>query len=90
MDKLQLRNGFVLNQLGDMFVVLPSGTNVKDFHGALVLNEASALIYKQLQNGKTVKEIVEAIVAEYDISPETAQSDVLKTIDSLREAGLLA
>ena len=71
-------------------VVLPTGANVKDFGGALNLNDTAALIFEQLQAGKTVEETVAALVAAYDVSPETALADVQETIESLREAGVVA
>jgi hypothetical protein len=89
MAELQLKKDFVLRKMCDVNVVLPTGANVKDFHGALVLNETGAFIYEQLQNGKTVEETVAALVEAYDVTPETALTDVQKTIDSLREAGVI-
>ena len=38
----------------------------------------------------TVEETVAALVAAYDVSPETALADVQETINSLREAGVVA
>lgn len=90
MAELQLKKDFVLRKMCDVNVVLPTGANVKDFHGALVLNETGALIYEQLQNGKTVEETVAVLVETYDVTPETALADIQKTIDSLREAGVIA
>ena len=48
------------------------------------------MIFEQLQAGKTVEEAATALVAEYDVTPEKALASVQKTIDSLREAGVVA
>ena len=90
MSELQLNKNFVLRKVCGLNVVLPTGANVKDFGGALNLNDTGALIYEQLQAGKTVEETVSALVAAYDVTPETALADVLETIESLREAGVVA
>ena len=90
MSELQLNKDFVLRKVCGLNVVLPTGTNVKDFGGALNLNDSAALIYEQLQAGKTVEETVSALVAAYDVTPEKALASVQKTIDSLREAGVVA
>lgn len=89
MSELQLNKNFVLRKVCGLNVVLPTGANVKDFGGALNLNDTGALIYEQLQAGKTVEETVSALVAAYDVRPETALADVQETIESLREAGVV-
>lgn len=90
MSELQLNKDFVLREVCGLNVVLPTGANVKDFGGALNLNDTAALIFEQLQAGKTVEETAAAVVAAYDVSPETALADVQETIESLREAGVVA
>jgi hypothetical protein len=90
MSELQLSKDFVLRKVCGLNVVLPAGANVKYFGGALNLNDSAALIYEQLQAGKTVEETAAAIAAAYDVTPEKALDDVQKTIDLLREAGVVA
>ena len=90
MNELQLNKDFVLRKVCGVNVVLPAGLQVKDFGGALNLNDSAALIYEQLQAGKTVEETAAALVAAYDVTPETALADVQETIESLREAGVMA
>ena len=62
----QLKKDFVLRKVCGLNVVLPTGANVKDFGGALNLNDSAALIYEQLQAGKTVEETVQALKAAID------------------------
>ena len=90
MSEPQLNKDFVLRKVCGVNVVLPTGANVKDFGGALNLNDTAALIYEQLQAGKTVEETAAALVAKYDVTLETALADVQETIGSLREAGIVA
>lgn len=90
MSELQLNKDFVLRKVCGLNVVMPTGANVKDFGGALNLNDTAALIFEQLQAGKTAEEAAAALVAEYDVKPEKALADVQKTIELLREAGVVA
>ena len=90
MTELLMNKDFVLRRVCGLNVVLPTGANVKDFGGALNLNDSAALIYEQLQAGKTVEETAAAVVAAYDVTTETALADVQETIGSLREAGVVA
>jgi len=86
----QFNKDFVLRKVCGLNVVLPTGAKVKDFGGALNLNDTAALIFEQLQAGKTVEETVAALVTKYDVTPETALADVQETIELLREAGVVA
>ena len=86
---MQLNKDFVLRKVCGLNVVLPTGANVRDFGGALNLNDTAALIYEQLQAGKSVEEAAAALVAAYDVTRETALADVQETIGSLREAGVV-
>ena len=90
MSELQLNKDFVLRKVCGVNVVLPTGLKVKDFGGALNLNDSAALIFEQLQAGKTAEEAAAALASEYDVTPEKALDDVQKTIDLLREAGVMA
>ena len=89
MSEPQLNKDFVLRKVCGLNVVLPAGLKVKDFGGALNLNDTAALIFEQLQAGKTIEETAAAIAAAYDVTPEKALADVQKTIDLLREAGVV-
>ena len=90
MNKPQFNKDFVLRKVCGLNVVLPTGAKVKDFGGALNLNDTGALIFEQLQAGKSVEETATALVAAYDVTLETALADVQDTIESLREAGVVA
>ena len=85
-----MNKDFVLRKVCGLNIVLPTGANVKDFGGALNLNDTAALIYEQLQAGKSADEAAAALVAAYDVTPETALADVQETIELLREAGVVA
>ena len=84
-----MNKDFVLRKVCGLNVVLPTGANVKDFGGALNLNDTAALIYEQLQAGKSADEAAAALIAAYDVTPEMALADVHETIELLREAGVV-
>ena len=90
MPQLPLNKDFVLRKMCGMNVVLPTGANVKDFGGALNLNDSAALIFEQLQAGKSADEAAAALVAAYDVTSETALADVQETVELLKEAGVIA
>lgn len=71
-------------------LVMPTGVNLKEFRGALMLNDTGALIFSALQSGKTVEETAQIVVQEYEVTEEKAQEGVLNTIGSLKEADIWA
>lgn len=85
---MKIKDGFILRKVPGMNLVMPTGKNVKEFNGSLMLNDTGAFIFERLQRGSTPEETVKALTQEYDVSLDTASIDVQKTIDSLIEAGV--
>ena len=85
---MKIKVGFILRKVPGMNLVMPTGENVKSFNGSLMLNDTGAFIFERLQKGSTPEETAKALTQEYDVSLDTASTDVQKTIDSLIEAGV--
>ena len=85
---MKIRDGFVLRKLPGMNLVMPTGKNVKEFNGSLVLNDTGSFIFEKLQKGSTPEQTAEALTREYDVSYDTASADVQNTVKSLIEAGV--
>lgn len=83
-----IKEGFVLRKMPGMNLVMPTGENVKQFQGALMLNDTGAFIFEALSAGKTAEEAAQMLTQEYDVSREKALADVQKTVDSLKDAGV--
>ena len=85
---MKIRDGFILRRLPGMNLVMPTGRNVKAFNGSLLLNDSGAFIFERLQKGGTPEETARALTEEYDVTLDTANADVQKTVASLIEAGV--
>jgi hypothetical protein len=48
------------------------------------LNETGMIVWRGLEEGRTLEEIVGQITAAYDVTPEHAAASVLKLLDNLR------
>lgn len=88
MNNPKIKEGFVLRKMFDNNIVMPTGAEVKDFKGVLILNDTGALIYEQFRAGKSVEETAKALTAVYDVTLEKALADVQKTVADLHEAGV--
>lgn len=85
---MKIKDGFILRKVPGMNLVMPTGKNVKEFNGSLMLNDTGAFIFEKLQNGATPEETANALTQEYDVTLDTANTDVQNTINSLIEAGV--
>ena len=87
--KYKVKNHFMLREIVDDYVVLARGPAAIDFNGVLVLNEACVLMWKNMQDYITSKELAEILIKEYSIEAEKALSDVEKCINKMMEYDLL-
>ena len=55
----------------------------------LGLNEVGARIWQLLQDGKSLDEISNILIEEYDVSKEELDGDINRLVDELRDAGLV-
>jgi len=54
----------------------------------LTLNETGAVILRALQDGADTPAIVSQLLAEYDVTPQEAETEVNAFIDMLKENGI--
>ena len=86
---MKIKDGFILRQVADNYLVVAVGDAVKDFNGIINLNETGAFLWKILESGATEEELVKKLTEEYDVDEETAKKDVGKFVSKLAEANLL-
>ena len=86
---MKIKEGFILREVADSFIVVAVGEAVKNFNGVINLNETGALLWKTLEKGAQEKDLVDALLKEYDVERELAEKDVKSFITKLTEAGLI-
>lgn len=84
-----IKDGFVLRQVADTWVVMPLGQVSLDFNGMLTLNETGALLWQNLEKGADAEALTNALTAEYDVSAEEARKDVDAFLEKLKQAGCI-
>ena len=80
---MKLKNGFVLREVAGETVVVPVEADL-NFNGMITLNEAAKVLWGVLENETTAEELVDAILAEFDVDRATAQGDVDAFIQKLK------
>ncbi len=86
---MKIKDGFILREVADSFIVVAVGEAVKAFNGVINLNQTGALLWKTLEKGAEEKDLVDALLNEYDVERELAEKDVKMFITKLTEAGLV-
>lgn len=80
---MKLKNGFVLREVAGETVVVPVEADL-NFNGMITLNEAAKVLWGVLEKETTFEELVDAILAEFDVDRTTAQGDVDAFIQKLK------
>lgn len=79
----------MLREAAGETVVVPFGEEALNFQGIISLNETGALLWKQLEQGCEKKDLVQALLDEYEVDAETAEKDVNEFLKLSGDAGLI-
>ena len=86
---MKIKQGYVLRQVADLWVVLPLAEETVNFNGMIKLNECGALLWKELERSCELEGLVDAMLAEYRVSREQARTDVAEFLENLSKVGCL-
>jgi len=86
---MKIRNGFVLREIADSIVVVPTGDLIEEFKGMINLNSTGKFIWELLKEDTTCEEIAQKLVEKYCIDENKAKSDAEKFIQTLRDAKII-
>lgn len=86
---MKAKDGFVLRTIVDEYMIMPTGENISHFDGTVVLNEVSAFLWEKLQKEITKEELLEALLAEYDVPRDVAEKDLDGLLKRFTEYGLI-
>ena len=73
---MKISKGFILRSVAGNNIVVPIGENAKKFNGVIKLNESGVFMWKKLEQGIELDELVLALTNEYDVDEQTARRDV--------------
>lgn len=85
---MTLKYEFSIQEVADKFIAVAKNRETETVEKVFNLNETGALLLKALQEGLDVSAIADRLVAEYDIQPADAESEVQAFIDMLVRNGL--
>lgn len=86
---MKVKDGFILRQIVDTWVLIPVGERVVEFNAIISLSESGASLWKLLQKGADEAMLVNTLVSEYDVDEAAAGSDVKEFIQTISEKRLI-
>ena len=76
---------FVSRMIDDEVILVPIRQNVGDLESIYTLNETAARFWELLDGQRTLADICDLIVVEYEVDLEEAQSELVEFINQLEE-----
>ena len=83
--KYRKNEDFVFRKIQDETILVPIKDNVGDMGSIYNLNEVAAFIWEQLDGKKTLLDIRNMIIEEFEVSPKEAEGDLAEFVSELKE-----
>ncbi len=90
LEKQYFRNEqFIARQIADEFLLIPLAHQLDGNNWLFVLNEVGARIWELIDRGRSVQQIAQLLLDEFDTTPEQLEEDLLGLLDQLQELGAI-
>ena len=86
---MKVRSGFKLMKVGVQNLVVAVDERAEEFNGMVRLNPTGAFLWELLERGAEKEELMAALLSEYEIDKETAETDVDRFLSILTDNGIL-
>ena len=87
---MKIKSDFTIQKVGSSYVAIAIGETSKTFRTMIKLNATGAFIWKLLsEKDMTEEEVVDALLAEYDVDRAIVENDVRKIVSVLVENNIL-
>ena len=86
---MKIKDGFVLREIADTIVAVPTGDLVNEFEGIIDLNSTGKFIWELLENDISIEEVINKLMEKYNVDEDSARKNAEKFIDNLRKANII-
>lgn len=84
----QVNPDIIVRQIGDEWLLIPTGEFAQHFNGMISLNEFSHFVWQQLEQPLSVREVLNAVQAEYEDEDNTMEIEVRRLMEDYVNLGL--
>lgn len=85
---MKLKEGFLLRDVAGETVVIPSGDSL-DLNMMITLNDTGKFLWERIEQGAEEQELVQALLAEYEVDEATAKASVAAFVEKLKQNDFL-
>ena len=85
---MKLKYDIAIQEVADKFVAVAKNSETEEVEKVFTLNETGVIILRALTDGADTPAIVSQLLAEYDVTPQEAETEVNAFIDMLTENGI--
>ncbi len=83
---MQIKKDFTIQKVGGSYVAVAVGESSKNFHGMIRLNETGAFLWNLMaEKDCSENDLVDALLAEYDVDREIVVADVRRIVETLAQ-----
>jgi hypothetical protein len=75
----------VTRKTGNEYVLVPLSDNIADMDSVYTLNETGAFLWELIDGKRCIDDLVEALVAEYNVNRDNAEKDVFAFINNMKK-----
>ena len=85
--KFSIKQGYVAREIAGEYIAVPVDSSVSS--NIVVLNPVSKFLWDELATEKSFDELLDAMLKNYDVSKDEAETDLKEFLMQLLENGLL-
>ena len=86
---MEIKKELIKREIAGDTILVPVGKTVYDSNGLFALNELGAFIWDRLAKANSREDLLNAVLAEYEVTPEEAAADIDAFLAKLNSLGII-
>ena len=86
---MTIQKELVKREIAGDTILVPVGQTVYETNGLFILNELGSFLWDLLPGAEDEEALLQAVLAEYEVSQEVARADIREFLDNLRKLGII-
>lgn len=86
---MTIQKELVKREIAGDTILVPVGQSVYESNGLFVLNELGSFLWDRLPGAEDEEALLQAVLAEYEVTREVARADIREFLDNLRKLGII-
>lgn len=80
-------SSIVFRKVADEFILVPIKQKADEVESIFTVNQVGSCIWELIDGEKSLGEILDMIVSEFDVKPEEAEADLIEFVKQLDKIG---